>query len=428
MPQEIVSLLIILATILFFIRFKSKSIYWLPLYCFVIDGCYLFFQDYKYIHYTRSIFFTFLTFYVLRNKRFKDDFGIFLFLAFQLFTLFYSTNIYYNLKFIHLGSVSLFMLPIGYSFFKKRSQIKILNKCLYCVVVFWAIYVLFSTVFKLGGTVSEKFGTFFYYGAFATTGGLSSIVFVLIILPFFIEDIRKISQKVLVIIGASFILMTLIIALKRMSLIVLILGYLIFFLRSPLKKRHRFIVLILVIAGILLSFSSFYSGEIEQRVEERGEWRFRSDFYLREARYYESKQITEDILKFKSVSTSLFGKGYGSQTFEVEKIGERDIHVEFNFYLQVSGLIGLLLYLNIYYKTVRLFWKYKKRILRKKNIKIISIIFINLLILFLLAHFAGGVSRVTFRSIVFLYLGATLGVFRNAALHQENQDEILLVK
>lgn len=429
MPQELVSLLIIIATIIFFFKLESKSIYWLPLYCVIIDGCYIFFQDYKYIHYTRSIFFTFLFLYIIRNKRRKDDFGIFLFLGFQLFVLFfYSTDIYYNLKLIHLSSVSLFMLPIGFLFFKTRSQLKILNKCLYWVVVFWAVYVVFSTMFKLGEVSPEKFGTFIYFGGFANTGGLSSIAFVLLILPFFIEDINKKSQKFLLLICTSFILITLLIALKRMSLIVIIMGYLLFFFRSPIKNKFRFVALTMVIAGILLGLSSYYIDKVSQRIDERGEWRFQRDFYMREARYIESIQITENILKFKSFSTSLFGNGYGSQIIYIEGDDfERDIHVTFNFYLQVSGIIGLLIYLNIYYRSFSLFRSYKKRIYETKDTKILSIIFINLLVLFLLAHFAGGVHLVTFRTIVFLYLGAILGVMKKAGQHPEIEDDFLLL-
>ena len=87
--------------------------------------------------------------------------------------------------------------------------------------------------------------------------------------------------------------------------------------------------------------------------------RFEEGALTSEARYLETIAIWDAILSFENPAKSLFGLeafhsmgGYGAGRFR-----GRQAHVDYNLILVTNGLVGLFLYLNIYFTIYRYYMK-----------------------------------------------------------------------
>ena len=415
MSQLNLAILLIVVSALVLFALGRRFIYWIPLYSLIIDAMHAFFDQSKYITYTRAVVLIFLFIMVFTRSTIKKNFGIFLFFIYMLLLLAYSPLPYNSLKMLIIELSSIVMLPLGFMFFKTRDDLTKLNRTMFWFILFWIGYVLYCTVFKIGGESSEKFGTMFYFGGFAVNGGLTVISFVIVLLPLIFQDNKQVRRRIILYAIVPLILLIVLMSLKRMALIIIIAGYVYYMMRGPVKFRYRTLLYAAGAIIILLSFTAKFSDYLAVRYAERGASRFQSNFYEQESRYYELLMVKKELLSFKDPNESLFGKGLGEITMDTDVDQERKIHIYYIYLMNSAGLLGLFLFMRIYWLALRNFRHYSNMV-KNQSLIILKIMFFNLLVLFIISGFAGGLTHITFRGLVFLYIGAIMGIYRNEAI------------
>jgi len=200
--------------------------------------------------------------------------------------------------------------------------------------------------------------------------------------------------------------------LKRMTLIVIILGYMIYFYYSSVQSKMKQLVWIGVVVLIAIIAQPYYLPKLNIRLAER-EKKFQTNISENEARYIESVEFWNSIYSFKDPVTVFFGDGMSNYDYQSELLGERNIHIEYSMITKMGGLIGLVLYLYILIAPFVLLKRYFNRVPDKEKFRPYFVMARNLLFLFFLAGFSGGHIHITFRGMVFLFVGAVMGVLYN---------------
>ena len=205
-----------------------------------------------------------------------------------------------------------------------------------------------------------------------------------------------------------------IVALKRIAILALLIGFIIYMLKSQkIKKgiRYTFYILIFLLLTRPLYFDTFIQ-RLEVRTTESNE-------LDQEQRYFDLMYAFQDFqnkgLKHALIGTEAFNTpGYFGR--------DRQVHVDYANLLIGTGLIGLLLYLWIYYSINRKFKNYYRKIkinklytsvLNPDKLSDLHGVFTALIFASLIVSFSGGMHVITTRSILFTTLGSLVGIVYN---------------
>ena len=151
--------------------------------------------------------------------------------------------------------------------------------------------------------------------------------------------------------------------------------------------------------------------KLETRIESRQDKFSGSqiDVMKEENRFLETIAVWTEVIQFKKPTTAIFGGeafnsigNYGGGVFK-----NRQLHVDYNLIVNTIGVVGLFLYLNIFF-SIYLYTKNKKLFLNKKNFYTIYMVFIALFYLQFITSLVVQMYQVNFRSIIFIYLGALI--------------------
>jgi len=346
----------------------------------------------------------------------RITFAVISFIVYILILFPFCSDLIYSLNVSTKIFISLLMLPIGYSLFKTFESINSLNKKIFLSYILIILGLFLSNYFKLGGyTYSEGVGI--QAGGFEDKW--NNLTYLLLLAPLYLSLKTKRINKFFFIISFFAILVVLLISLKRIAIIGFILGYFIFYLFYG--NYGKAIKNVLIIGLLLFAFLPFYFDAMKAVIEVRKE-RFKPNFIKSEARYLETLAIWKEIFSFKDPVKSLFGtEAFNSIGMYAEgAFGQRQAHVDYNLILISNGIVGLFLYLNIYFQ---IFVKYKKANLKlkQKRYRLIKGIFFALFFTSLITSLSGEMYSLTFRTIIFLYLGASLGIISNIGLPLKKQ-------
>jgi hypothetical protein len=205
--------------------------------------------------------------------------------------------------------------------------------------------------------------------------------------------------------------MLVIISLKRIAITGLVAGNFIRFLFVP-----RVLIALRVLSGvvfILLIALPLYENLIKSRLDARSS-RFEQGALERESRYLETFYVWDETASFEDPAKSIFGlQGFNSVgNYANGRFGGRNLHMDYNLIVNTIGLVGLLLYFAVFINFFLLFKKnYPKSTIQEETKKQLRATFFMLLITPFITSFAGQMYHISYRLIVFVYLGAIIGTF-----------------
>ncbi len=320
----------------------------------------------------------------------------------------FSSNFDYSLRITTQVLISMLTYFIGYFLVNSNTDLKMLNLSIINYSCILLINYFISSVFKLGSAYIEDIRASLYVGNLSDNW--NNFSYAILILTFIFTNTQKKSIKYISIILASFLFIITLASMKRIAIIVVFVGLFIYYYISGLKKMN--IKYLLIFFLITLGFYINFENTIIERFFVRQD-RYKISTIEEEARYMETFFVWEEILSFQNPLKSIFGlQAFNSiGNYAGGSFGKRQLHVDYNLIVNTLGLMGLFLYLLIYlhlFKNNHLYNKYKiKNIFNKSLIAL----YFTLLITSLLTSFAGQMYSITFRSIIFIYLGAVNALF-----------------
>lgn len=309
------------------------------------------------------------------------------------------------------------MFPLGYYIINNFKKLKLLNNSIILMMVILIINFVISNYFGIGVaayTDSKEF----------LTGNLAdhwnTLTYSLLVTPLIIYTTRN---RVLLYILSIVLLILLIVSLKRIAIFGLVFGYIIFFINE--KKKKQKIIYGLTLIALTISMYPLYKSNLTKRFEARSEKLSNmSESIFVEGRYLETFVVWNETFSFDFPMKSLFGLqpfnsvgNYGNGSFL-----DRQIHVDYNLILNTTGIIGLILYLLLFIFIYKSYKLYKRQIINKGQGNFyfdrLNSVFQMLFLTQFITSISGDMWIVTFRSIIFIYLGAIIRQFK--ILSEEN--------
>ncbi len=332
-----------------------------------------------------------------------------LFMAYLFVLILFSSNFMYSFTDTYLKVlVSMLMFPVGFFVLNDYNKMVLFLKNFVYAALLLCINYIFAQIFSIGRSV--YLDDSFYYG-YAGIGSTVVLSYLLLTVPLlkgaFKTWLGSLIFKVVIFLSILFT----IIALKRIAIIALFVGYIIYmFQTKSIKKGLKNIGIILI---FLFITAPLYFDVFKQRLEVRPTEINELD---EEQRYFDIMIAFQDF-KTKGVKHALIGTepfntpGYFGRT--------RQVHVDYANLLIGTGLIGLLIYLWIYFSIYNKFRKLY--IVIRKNqlyvnesnfnyLKDLKGVFTAVLVASLIVSLSGGLHVITTRSILFTLLGGLLGI------------------
>ena len=359
------------------------------------------------------IFFSIIFFVLLKfglNQRILKWMLFFLF--YLLLLVFYSSDFNYSFFGTYLKVVvTMLMFPVGFYVINDMEKLfKFLKSFLYAGLLLCINYI-FAQYFKIGRSVYLEDS--FYYG-YAGIGSTVVLTYLLLTAPLSSYFVKTNKDKLLVWSVVILSIIFTIVALKRIAILALVIGFMVYLIKSGrLKKGFKLVILIFMVLIITAPiYLDLFEARLAARTSERNE-------LTREGRYFDILNAINHFhtkgLKHALIGSELFNTpGYFGRN--------RQVHVDYANLLIGSGIIGLVLYIIIhlilYNNFKKVYRKLKKNSLHlgKSNsffLKDINGVFYAILIASLVVSLSGGLHVITTRSIVFVILGSCFGILQN---------------
>jgi hypothetical protein len=341
-----------------------------------------------------------------------------IFSLYVLITLIFSNDVIRSLNISLKVIISILFFIVGFNYFNNLKKIRILNNSIIISMIILLLNFILSTVFGIGvdvytgdddflaGNLDDNWNIFTY----------SLLISPLILFQYI--NLPKYRLYLLFLMGVNSIILLL--SLKRIAVVGLVFGFVVYsFFNFKLGKSLKTILYIIIF--LILSFP-LYERQLFKRFEAR-EDRFQSNSLESEARYAETIYVWDETLSFENPKKAILGlQGfYSTRNYADGKFGDRNLHIDYNLIVNTTGLVGLILYLLIFVQIFLNYQNYKKAkiYLPPKFYNMLVGIFFALFITQFLTSFAGQMYMITFRMIIFTYMGAILGFFKYTV--QKNQ-------
>lgn len=351
----------------------------------------------------RAVILYTVIFYIIRkNAKFKDPLVISILLAvsYYFIKVIFSSNILLSLNSCLRMIVSLFMILAGYHIINKYRDLIKINK-----IYLWSLFVLIlnfaiAQVFKIGINPYDELETQFYLGG----GGvqlITSLPFIIFTFPFAFQFVKSPIQKYIYLFLSLLAVIIVLIAMKRIVVASLAVGFGVFLFFSVVSKKTLFSFII--VFTILYATLPLYEGIISSRGKR-----------LEETNLQEEKQAKDfawwltDVRKNPKII--VFGREFLNSRDTIGG-GLRGLHVDYIILLHGSGIVGLLLYFNILYQIIRRYLRLNRFYRSHLYYNVSKISFWALILCILTISFSGGIVGITARSYAFLYLGVIIACF-----------------
>jgi len=339
----------------------------------------------------------------IRNER--VNYFILAFLAYLFILLLFSSNIRYAFLSGYIKwFIPLMMFPVGFYFFKNVNSLLLLNRIYVYAAIIICSNLVVAQIIKFG--LSAYVEKSFYTGG-AGVGITNQLSLILLTYPFLLRKRISFTRSLnwLVYINGVLSIVFVLLAMKRAAIISLMAGVLIYLYFT--QSRIRFIKYL----AVIIFFFYLIFPLIQDVFTERYETRMRQmENIEKEARYqeilYVFQEFREADISQKLFGAHLFNTGeyFGRKYFNTNRM----IHSDFFGFLYGAGVIGIFLYLAIYYVIISMGVKFR-RILKHEIIEreLLAIFFAILVATFLISFTGSG--TIGERCLVFLYLGAISG-------------------
>jgi hypothetical protein len=305
--------------------------------------------------------------------------------------------------------IPIFCILIGYHFFDTKEKIKPLAKSMKLVLLIVIINLIISTVFGLGSSRYTEEGEeeTFYMGQLSDHWNM--FVYAILSVPILLHFETK-KGKIYISFLAFLNAILILLSIKRIALAGLLGGGLI----NAFMTLKTKVILKFTLIGLLIMIASYpiYGTMLNERFEARAD-RF-EEGSMEKGRYLETSYVWTDALSFSPLDKSLFGmEAFNSAgTYAGGIFGDRQLHVDYNNIINTIGIVGLLLYLIMFIQIWRRFKSYiRGLVIEDKFSKTMKSIFYSFFIMQFVTSVAGQMYNITFRMIVFIFIGSAMGYF-----------------
>ncbi|MBN1789465.1 MAG: hypothetical protein JW830_03135 [Bacteroidales bacterium] len=401
------------------IKLKTKALLFLPIYVILFDVIYGFYQAGSGLGTIRNLsLFIFIVFLIIIKKDIlSHNKWMTLFLLYILLLVPLSSDMENSAVDYICVFVSLMCLPAGFYFIRNVKDLRILNSSMLVLAIIFVLNSLLSSVFNLG---IDYYGGGIKLGGFVASKLFSPALYI-VLLPIIIPLLGK-RMRILAIIIAVFVFIFLLLSMRRTSVFIPVFGYMLYFLFS--RRKVHFIAISAIFVVMLLALFPFYQKVLELQFQTRRET-FDNPSLENEYRYKETVIIYKEV--FASTKSILIGKEIfnSSGNYYKGRWGDRPIHIDYNLILHGAGMIGLILYFLTFYDIISKYFRYQNAVPEEDYFYELKNMFKILVILCLIVSLNGGITQISYRAVLFLYIGSLLGIFHKyfdnkSALDAEN--------
>lgn len=339
---------------------------------------------------------------------------IYIFIAYVVFLVFWSDVFYQSFRISIKIVLTLLMFPVGFYFAGSWNGLRLLNRSLVVCGVIFILNFAISQTLGIGVSDYTKSDDFLLG---SLNDSWNNVTYILILMPLILATESKYRLLLLVMGGVLFCLM--LFGLKRSAIAVVLIAYAIYAARLGLFTTRNLIRSLAVVGiGSTLLLSNL--GLFEERVLARGD-KLSSNVtqvLANEGRYRETIDVWQEIADFEDPLKVLLGLRpfYSVGNYGNGSYGERQLHVDYNNIVNTTGIVGLILYFAIFVSMFTGFMRYRPLgDGADRRSHLLAIVFFVLLLSQFISSFGGQMYAITFRSIIFVYCGAILGVLRNSA-------------
>jgi hypothetical protein len=373
----------------------------------------------KEVAYLKAAIMTGLLVHLMINYsgRHKAYSGVFIFGLYAMTIALVSTDMIASLLNTLKIIIPIFTILIGYHFFNTKEKIKPLAKSMKLVLLIVIINLILSTIFGLGSSRYTEEGEeeTFYMGQLSDHWNM--FTYAILSVPILLHY-ETTKGKIYISILAFFNAILILLSIKRIALAGLFGGGII---NAYLTLKPKVIIKFAFI-GILIMVLAYplYGGMLNERFEARAD-RFEEGSMEKESRYLETFYVWGDAFSFKPWNKSLFGmEAFNSAgTYAGGRFGDRQLHVDYNNILNTIGIVGLLLYFIMLIQIWRSFQStVRGLVIDDKFSKTMRSIFYSFFIMQFVTSVAGQMYNITFRMIVFIFIGAAMGYFNQLKKQQ----------
>ena len=362
-----------------------------------------------------------LVFFLIKYSHNNKYFSIgIVFSIYVLITCLFSQDIMRSLSITLKVVISILSFGIGIGFFNTFVRLKSLNNSILIVAAILFLNFVISTVFGIGkDSYTEE--TNFLAGNLDDSWNM--FTYSLLVAPLLLLQYNKFpTYKILIQVLLFTNMIIMVLSLKRIAVVGLVFGGLIYalFNFNLYKNLRAFLSIVLV----LLATFPLYESLLFNRFNARAD-RFQQGSLEEEARYMESAFVWNEVLNFEDPIEVLFGlEGFNSVGNYAEgRFGDRNLHIDYNLIVNTEGLVGLVLYLSIFVQFFYLYFSVKasKQYIPERLFKPINGVFWALILTQFVTSFAGQMYMTTFRMIIYIYMGAILGIMLKYATETKKE-------
>lgn len=361
----------------------------------------------------------FITYFIIRRKGVLGfNVWISIFAAYTLLFGLYSSNTVRTFQNYIWVVTALYMTPIAFVTVRNLDNLDRLNWSTVWLIILFVINGIVTAALGIG---ENPYGGDFVMGAFIFATLYSGSI-ALMLLPIILPRIRNKWWVYTIIFFALVLFGLLILSLRRTAILIPLLGYGIYFFFSSYKKQIAIggLAFIALLAVTFPLYSTILLDQLAARDNV-----FNSGYNLEEEyRYLETLIVFEERYA-NSVpwTTTLFGNevfnSYGN--YNEGLWGSRPLHIDYNKLIWETGLVGLFIYLAIFISLAITFFRLQKHTPPDPYYLELKGMFWALFIVVFLISTQGGMFVVAFRAMIFIYLGAILGILDQCRIDAGNQ-------
>ncbi len=310
---------------------------------------------------------------------------------------------------------------IGFHYFDTKDKVKNLAKSMNIAMLILVINFLVCNTLGIGeASRYEKADEEVVFLMGQLTDNWNMFTYSILTVPIILVAQPK-KKKYYTYFLAIFNTMLIVISIKRIAILGLLLGTAInASYRISMKKM---VGIALIMASIAAITYPLYSTALNSRFEARAD-RFEEGSLEKESRYLETFFVWEQVESFEPYSRSFFGmEAFNSaRNYADGRFGDRQLHIDYNNIVNTTGLVGLLLYLLIFVQLWRKFKQYTAGLGELDDFSItMKSTFISFFFIQFITSIAGQMYNISFRLILFIFLGSILGYFYQMSQNQQHE-------
>lgn len=305
-----------------------------------------------------SIMMAIILLYIRKVKSNRLNLIILVFLIYLGILIFLSSNFTRSLNTYIKVVFSFSLIPISFYTIKNQNAFKKLQISLIFSVALALVNFGLAQIFNLG---KKEYSEEMFY-----LGGMGVYItylfaYALVLSPLGYYLLQKKSSRLLTIIMYALSTIIVVVTFRRGAIIALMIGFTILLLMGHWKIRVQ-IVKILAL-GLIVFFICFllYGNVISSLFQQRIVQGIPKEFESTHGRVNETRVVWKELFH-KSLKHTFFGTElFNTRDYFYDwKREGRPIHIDYNIILHGSGIIGLALFLIIFWMVIKLFYRLQK--------------------------------------------------------------------